>query len=384
MNDKWNFSASQIFSYYPKYEYLDNVISLTDKKKMNLFIDVKGCAQALFQEWAVTQMIFNTEGSRIIDTSLFSAIMDFISFHKLYAKKRDIDLNMYFFMESGRSKYHLDVYSEYKSNRDSGDFFGLDMEKKELFHTILDKNYTVTEKVANRIPNVYFIRLSRTEADFVPWYLMNHALDPSEVDASNNIIYSMDKDMLQCLDAPNIFQFYRHYQCVKMITQKDIYNHWLKETLDIDDGAVWFPLALSIIGDTGDGFKGVKGVGPKTLVKIFDYIQTLCGNSMEKVYKNISEGQPIFSKSYSPFNSSLKKVVDGESIIIRNLKLASYKLLSDYINGDYPTEVFKKKQQIKEIVENQIKCRSANVLYNALDKVGHSDLISEQTLTNLF
>ncbi len=384
MSDQWNFSASQLFSYYPKYEYLDNVVSLTGRKKMNLYVDVKGCAQALFQEWAVTQIIFNTEGSRSIDTSLFSAIMDFIAFHKLYAKKRDIDLNIYFFMETGKSKYHLDVYEKYKSNRDTGDFFGLDLEKKELFKTVLDRNYIVTEKVANRIPNVYFIRLERTEADFIPWYLMKHSLNKDEVDAASNIIYSTDKDMLQCLDAPNMFQFYRHYKSIKMLSQKDIYSHWLKVDMEVPDPALWFPLALSIIGDDGDGFKGIKGIGAKTLSKIFDYVITLCGSSMEKVYENIAAGQPIFSKTYSPSNNALKKVIDGEDIIIRNLKLASYKLLSDYINGDYPTEVFKKKEQIRTVVENESKCSRAAIMHSALERVGQGGIISEKTMINLF
>ncbi len=70
--------------------------------------------------------------------------------------------------------------------------------------------------------------------------------------------------------------------------------------------------------------------------------------------------------------------------IIRNLKLASYKLLSDYINGDYPTEIFKKRKQIQTIIENQQKCSKASVMYSALQKTGHTGLISEQTLVNLF
>jgi len=373
-----------MFSYYPKYEYLDNLVSLSGRKKLNLYIDVKGCAQALFQEWAVKHLIFNSDGSRTVDTSLFSAIMDFIGFHKLYAKKRQIDLKMYFFMESGKSKYHMDIYSEYKSNRVQGDFFGLDMEKKELFHNVLDKNYTVTEKVANRIPNVCFIRLDRLEADFIPWYLMKHLIPKEEVDSSINIIYSTDKDMLQCLDAPNIYQFYKHYKTVKMISQKDVLTHFLKEEITCDDQAEWFPLALSIIGDDGDGFKGIKGIGQKTLAKIFDYVKTLVGGSMDRVYDQVAKGQPIFSKTYSPSNTPLKKMIENEDIVIRNLKLASYKLLSDYVNGDYPTFVFEKKNQIKSLFVNDKKCTRPGVLYDALCKSGNQSIISEQTLINLF
>jgi hypothetical protein len=385
MSEQWQFNASQMFSYYPKYEYLDNLVSSSGRKSLNLYIDVKGCAQALFQEWAVKQIIYQSEGSRTVDTSLFSATMEFIAFHKLYAKKRQLDLNMYFFMESGESKYHLDIHPDYKADRHTGDFFDLDMAKKEFFHTILHKNYAVMEKVSNKIPNVYFIRLERLEADFIPWYLMKHCLPAEQVEAAIHIIYSMDKDMLQCMDAPNIFQFYRHYKSVKMLSHKDIFPHFLKcDDYNTDDPAMWFPMALSIIGDDGDGFKGVKGIGFKTLIKIFDDVKTLSGYSMDRVYENIRRGIPIFSKSYTPSNNALKKVLDNENIIIRNLKLASYQLLSDYVNGDYPSSVFAKRKQIHEIVNNTKKCSRAGILYSALQKVGQSGLISEQTLVNLF
>jgi 5'-3' exonuclease len=169
-----------------------------------------------------------------------------------------------------------------------------------------------------------------------------------------------------------------------MLSQKDIYSHWLKTELNIQDPAEWFPLALSIIGDDGDGYKGVKGIGQKTLAKVFDYVITLCGNSMETVYDHVKNNQPIFSKSYSTSNNALKKIIDNEDIVIRNLKLASFKLLSDYINGDFPTEVFAKRKLIKEITENENKCSRPGILHDALTRAGQSGLLNEQTLTNLF
>ena len=102
----WTYSSSQMFSYYPKYEYLDNVLALSERKKIKLYIDFKSCAQALFQEWAVKQIINQSQGTRTVDTSLFFATLEFISFHKQYAKKRNIDIDFYFFMESGKSSFN--------------------------------------------------------------------------------------------------------------------------------------------------------------------------------------------------------------------------------------------------------------------------------------
>lgn len=383
-NESFIFSTSQLFSYYPKYEYLDNIISFSDKKRLNLYVDVKGCGQALYQEWAVKQILFQSLDSRVIDTSVFSSIIEFVSFHKTYARKRNIDLYIYLFMETGESEYHAKIYPEYKSNRKKGDFFGLDMEKKEFFYTILQKNYIVTEKILNKLPNVYFIRLERLEADFVPWYLMNRCLSRDSVDSSIHVIYSTDKDMFQCLDIPDTYQFYRHYKNVKMISEKDIYQQWPKMELDELHAAEWFPMVLSIIGDESDSFKGVKGIGPKTLIRIFPYIKTICGNSMNQVYLNISKNIPIFKSDYKTSDNALKKIIDQQDIIVRNLKLSSYKLLSDYVDGDYPVNVFEKKKKIFECVNNENKCSRAGILHSALVKSGQPDLISEQTLLTLF
>lgn len=382
---QWVTSSSQFFSYYPKYEYLDNVMSLTSRKKLNIFIDVKGCAQALFQEWAVRHIIDHSRGSTTVDTSLFSAVLEFITFHKTYAKKRQLDLNLYFFMESGKSTYHLDVYKEYKANRGLSDMFGLDLESRELFYKILDRNYTALNKVVNRLPNCSFIRLEFLEADFVPYYIMNSVMSKEEVDSAANIVYSGDKDMLQCMDSANKFQYCKHGKNVKMLSYKDIYQHWLKMDLPMNDPANWFPLALSIIGDTGDGFAGVNGIGPVKLVKTFENIMTLTGNSIQVVYENISKNKPIFNKEYQVKDPSLKLIIDNHDIIVRNLKLSSFKLLSDAVNGDFPLYMIERKKQINECCsKTQPKCSGAGVLINALNQNGLMGILTEQTIGGLF
>lgn len=379
-----NFYPSQMFSYYPKYEFLDNVVTKTGKRNINIYVDVKGCGQALFQEWAVKHILFNSEGSSTVDTSIFSSIVEFVSFHKKYAKKRNLNLKMYFFMESGESIYHTKIYSDYKKNRGSDDFFGLDLSKKEVFKKILDKNYKVTESVLNKLPNVYFIRLDFMEADFIPWYLMKIALPKEEVQNSLNVIYSMDKDMLQCLYDDNIFQFFKHYKNIKMISSNDIYDHWIHVDIPTNDPSDWFPLALAIIGDPGDGFLGVSGIGGKTFGKLFEYIKTLCNRSMDSVYDQIKNNQPIFNKKYNPANKALQKIINNEELIIRNLKLASYKLLTDYLMGDYPTEIINKRNKINEVLLNEKKFHNPNVLHTAIQKNGLMGIIHEQTILSLF
>ena len=379
-----NFSASQFFSYYPKYEYLDSVLSATGRKKLKLYVDVKGCAKALFQEWAVKLVLDNTKNSNTVDTTLFASVLEFISWHKEYARKRSIDLQMYFFMESGKSSYHSGVYKDYKSNRVSSDFFDLDLESRELFHKILDKNYHVLDKVVNKLPGVSFIRLTYLEADFVPFFLMESLLPKEEVEDSANIIYSADKDMLQCLNAPNKYQFFKHSSASKMLCYKDIYEHWLKKPMEVNDPAAWFPLALAIIGDAGDGFLGVKGIGAANLIKVFEYVMTLCGRSMDSVYDNVRHKRPIFNTSYAVKNNYLQKIIEHQDVIIRNLKLGSFKILSDTVNEGYPTDMIDKKNQMMESLNNTYKCSGAGVMITALENAGLMGVVKESVVSKIF
>jgi len=377
--------TSQLLSYYPKYTYLDDVLTLSGKSSLHLYIDLKGCMQSLFQEWAVRYIINLTEGSKFVDTSVFSSVLEFIAFHKRYAKKRNIKLHMHFFLESGSSSYHTDIHKEYKANRKSSDFFGLDDCKKELFFKVLNKNYDVIDKVGNKIPNVSVYRLLFLEADFVPWYLMKHVIDKDEVDNSAHIIYSADKDMVQCLDSDNVFQFYKHYRSIKMLSQKDILEHVFKKDIDVEPKSEWFCMALAIVGDEGDGFKGVKGIGGITCAKILPQITILCGGSMTGVYQNIRDNKPLFDASYEPNNNAVKKVMASEDIIVRNLKLLSYKLLSDYIDGGYPADyTIERKKIMVDNANNIVKAPSATVLFNAMSRVGLTETVNEQTVVDLF
>lgn len=378
-----NVLPSQIFSYYPKYEYLDNTLGISNKKRLNLYIDVKGCATSLFQEWAVKSIVNNSQYNQV-DTSLFSAILQFIAYHKEYAIKRGIDINLYFFMESGRSSYHYDIYKDYKANRKSSDLFGLDEKSKDLFFGVLDTNYTVLERVVNKIPNCCFIRLKYLEADFVPYYLLNYGLSMQDVSTSVNIVYSNDKDMYQCLTQPNIYQFCRSYKNVRMVTGNDIYDNWIHMNIDTDEPAKWFPLILAIIGDSSDGYNGVFRIGPAKLRDCFSEVKRMCGNSINEVYSNIRHRQPIFKFEPDPKCNSAIKIYESQDLVIRNVKLASYQLICDAMEEGYPDYMGDRRKQIYQIIHNNNKVTSGRILHEALNRAGLMGILDDKTVNGLF
>jgi len=376
-------NISQLINYYPKYEYLDSILSSSSAKKINIYVDLKGCIQSLYQEWAVKYLLDQSNGTRYLDDSLFLSVLQFINFHKIYAKKRCIDLTMYIFSERGASTYHLNIYKDYKSKRGNTLSF-LTAEQREFFHLILNKNFDMIEHIGNRIPNVSVIKLDHLEADFIPYQIRKFVLGPFK-DNEVDIIYSVDKDMLQCLDNPKTYIFYKHYKSHKIIDYKTGYSHYLKKEWNNPDiGLDWFPLFLSINGDSADGFDGVRGLGSVFLIENIRDIIKAVGGTPEEMYKRIQNKTDLFTSENGTNNKNMNKLICDKTKIIRNLKLSSYKLISDYLNGGFPLDTIQKSRYITEMINNKEKISNGLVLLSALNKAGLGNNIAESTILNLF
>lgn len=387
---------AQLVNYYPKYEYLDNAISMSGKEKINIFLDLKGCMQSLYQEWAVRYIINQSYGSTL-DHSIFSSLLEFISWHRQYRKKRALDMNMYIFFEQGKSRYHKKVHKDYKENRERN-FFGLDSDSIALFFNILDRNLEVITKVCSRIPNVFCTQLNFLEADFIPYYLQEYVLECSD---ACNIVYSADKDMLQCLQKENIFQFFKCAKNAKIISHDMVWKHFFKSDENIDASVSMFPIALAMIGDEGDGFSGPhkmvttktgkqrkSGIGPKGTERILPFIEKITGGA-DAIYDNIENGKTIFPEKTldgvpSKDKNKIKLLYEQEDVLIRNIKLASYEMLSRYIKENYPEDRIKIRKKIESSVVDENKIKSGRILHAALDKAGLTPVIQEQTVYNLF
>ena len=277
-----SFSTAAVLSYYPKYIYLDKVIADSGKKKIILYIDLKNCLRSLYIEPFVKNIINETNRSRHFDISVFTSFLEFVSFHKSWAKKRNIELEMVIFFDQGKSDYHKKISNEYKGSRDISDMFHMGEEYTQLFFKILTKNYDMINNVGNKIPGVTVIRLEYMETDFIPYYLINRVYKNPE--DSVHLIYSNDKDFYQVLDKKNIYQFIKKPNKTKILSQQDVYIEYLGSPVHID--VSYMPLFHAINGDSGDDITGIKGIAQKTLLKISDDLPALVG-SMDDVYKNI-------------------------------------------------------------------------------------------------
>jgi len=144
----------------------------------------------------------------------------------------------------------------------------------------------------------------------------------------------------------------------------------LKKENNIPD--IYLPLAMSIIGDTGDDVEGVKNVGPARFLSIFPELIEMTGN-MGVIYEKVRKGKELFDPVPSKIkNKHLKDVVEAETTskrISNNLKLVSFELISREVDNPSSIEMSDRRNQIlKTIQQNDF--ASLESMKKALDMSG--------------
>jgi len=345
---------SSLLSYYPTYNILDQIVSYNSYKKLNIFIDLKNTLQTTYMEHAIVNIVENSKNTRHLDTSVFSSVVSFLSFHKMYAMKRGIDVEFIIFFESGKSSYHKNISKKYKISRKIDDLYGLDRVDRELFFNVLMANFQLIEKALNKMPSIKVIRLPELEADFIPYYLLSRG--HVSVDGSvANITYSNDHDLWQCA-ADHSYIYSKSAKSRKIIKAGTIMNLIFKKENDIPD--IYAPLAMAVIGDPGDDIDGINGVGPVGCLKIFDQLIALTG-SMGDIYKKLQNNKDLFTTTpANVVNKTLKKVVEQENktkVLSKAIRLISFEMLSRALDDPNTTEMLDKKRLIeKKMNEKEI------------------------------
>ena len=345
---------SSILSYYPTYAILDEVLSYGggSYEALNVFVDLKNALQSLYMEDTVKSIVESTLRAKTTDTSIFSSIISFLSFHKLFSIKRNIKLSVYFFFETGKSYYHLNLCPDYKSSRRIDDLFGLDSEKREVFFDVFHKNLEMIEAVGNKLPNTKVLHLRNLEADFVPYYLVRNGIVQTGPNVAN-IVYSNDHDMLQCALEDNVYVYLKSGRTKRLVKKGEVLSTFLRSRTSVSDEL--FPLAMSIVGDSGDNIKGVSGIGAKRLEQLLPEIAAavVCADSL---YSKIEAAEPIFNSNLlSSENKYMRSVVESEltqGLVSRNMKLISFELLSRALDSPSSTEMLNRKNYIKQICES--------------------------------
>lgn len=353
-----------ILSYYPTYSILDEVVTSGNYNTLNIYVDVKNALQTLYMQHTIIEIVENTLTSKFTDPSVFESVIHFLSFHKVYAASRNIKINFFLFLESGKSSYHLNVSSKYKISRRIDDLYGLDREKRDLFFSVLQKNFILLEKACNKMPNIKVIRLPNLEADFVPYYLITRNL----VENSKNVghlIYSNDHDLLQCL-RDDVYVYVKVPKVKKIVRKNEALKSYLKFECPDD----YLPLVMAIIGDSGDNVDGIKGIAGKTVEKIIEEVVQLVGG-IENLYQNVVKGKQIFDSSLTSHpNKYINTIIEKElteKVISNNLKLVSFEILSRFLDDPVSTEMVEKRKIIEKVI-NENEFVEFEVMKGALER----------------
>lgn len=359
---------ASLLSYYPTYAILDEIVSYGNYKKLNIFIDLKNTLQTTYMEHAIVNIVESSKQSRFMDTSIFSSLISFLSFHKVYGMKRGIDIEFIIFFESGDSFYHKNISKQYKISRKIDNLYGLEREDREMFFNVLQSNFKLIEKVGNRLPTIKVIRLPNLEADFVPYYLLSRKLVPYDGTVAH-ITYSNDHDLQQCA-ADHSYIFSKSAKSKKIIKPGSILQNLLKKPNDIED--IYLPLAMAVIGDPGDDVVGVKGVGPARFLEIFPQLNAMTGD-MWSIYNKLENNKDLFDSVPSTIqNKHLRTVVDAElknKTVSNNLRLVSFELISRALDNPVKTDMIDKRRIIEKIISDN-EYYPAESLKPALEKIG--------------
>lgn len=357
---------SSLLSYYPTYSILDEIVSYKNYKELTIFVDLKNVLQSTYMEHAIVNIVESTKKSRVVDTSIFSSLISFLSFHKIYGIKRGISTKFIIFFETGPSYYHKNISKTYKISRAIDDLYGLDKVDRDLFFSVLQSNFQLIERACNKIPNLSVIRLSNLEADFVPYYILTRKLVENNGD-TGFVIYSNDHDMWQCL-SENVFIYSKAGKNKKILKHGKVVNEFLKKESNIPDE--YYSLVMSIIGDPGDDVVGVNGVGPKRFIDVFPDIVKIFG-SMSEIYDKVEKGQDIFNIIPDcSSNKHLGNIVSSEvenKTISNNLKLVSFELISRFLENPKTTETLERRNEISRILSEEKKIASSEAMKKALE-----------------
>jgi len=338
---------SSLLSYYPTYAILDEIVSYGNYRTLNIFLDLKNVMQSLYMEHAIVNIVEASKDAKYLDTSVFSSLISFLSFHKIYGIKRGINTNFTIFFESGQSYYHKNIDKNYKISRRIDDLYGLDAKDRELFFGVLNSNYKLVEAACNKMPDVRVVRLPNLEADFLPYYVTTRDLIPKG-NGVGNVVYSNDHDLWQCLN-DDVFIYSKAGKHKKILKAGSVMTQFLKKPVEIPDR--FLPLAMAVIGDPGDDVVGVKTIGPASFITAFKELVALTGD-MDVVYDNIENRRPLIDPiPPSIVNKKLRTIVDAEvanETISKNLRLVSFELISRALDNPIKTDMIDKRKIIEK------------------------------------
>ena len=218
--------------------------------------------------------------------------------------------------DNGTNKRAKSIYPEYKANRNKNKTFTEEEKEASVICYIVETLKTLP------LP---YIEVRNTEADTIIYHLIKRFNDKMNEEYKVYII-SCDTDMYQMIN-DNVV-------CYNMYDKKEVNSkNWIDKILKVDDceytlNVKDYVLMKSIVGDTSDNIKGIKGIGWKKTINYFYIIRKYINDEFENHYelsKSIEKyildnpledkkEEKLLTKFYITLN-------ENENVLSRNMKL---------------------------------------------------------------
>ena len=359
---------------------------LKGKKCINVYVDLKNVMIALFVKDVSDSIIYNTEKSGTIDSSIFQSCVYYASVWKKYAKRNGLDCKVFFCTDIGKSVYHRAIHGGYKANRDvtSTTMTGGLMDNR--LKVIRDKNFTICQKIINKIPNVHFISLDYLESDFLCHYLITRKFKDQE--GVLHVICSGDKDLTQTLVENNVLMTYKRSGNKYILNEASALYNFVKldklspekrnqKIRELDEIAPkHIPAIMAMIGDVSDDIPGVQGIGQMTAVTMMaeSHVVDKYIGTPEELLERVNTGGKFFKIERDVKDKLSKhwvKVMEYNDLVTKAYKLISFDALINWLESPDDVNKINWLNQINNVVEKKDieEIDSLDLLYEGMLKL---------------
>jgi len=258
-----------------KVPYTDiyNILNSNKYSRINFFIDLQSICTGFYRKENIFfELSYYIENNKKISNILIKEYANFLNgLIKLFKSYKTFFVTFY---DDGVNLQNKLIDSTYKEKNQSLKDILSDFDEINL-------HYEIKKYYFNKINNKFNIEnygkvfyLKDYESDCVPWYCISNKLYETDKNTTINLIFSNDKDLLQCCQFNNTFHCVNKY----FKTNKDkkyeikLYNNETAiQCLDRNlEGLTskYIPLILTISGDDSDNINGLKGYGYNKSVKL--------------------------------------------------------------------------------------------------------------------
>jgi len=360
---------------------IKDTITYLEPDIVRIYIDVKNAARTLFIPEVMDELLTASKPNQI-NSVIFQGLLYYAAWWKFYLMHLNVKSEIIFFSDVGISTiYHKNISKDYKLQREQSQQTSGALEND--FAILYRANLDLAEKIINKLPTMYYVKLKNLESDFVPHFCKTRVFTKNE--KAFNIICSGDKDMFQLLD-DNTMMVFKQNNTDYSIGKHDAIKYYFKsegdeklskkiEKINPD----WIVSIMSLVGDSIDNVKGLHRFGIKKAADIFSndaVTEALFGGSPTAHQKLILETDSYFPDTKDldkeaeklKVGKSLIEAVGGDDTIIKNAyKLISYEALcKDLEKKDSPSKI-----------------RIINQFYNIFNTTGEDIMESSTVLIDI-